>query len=171
MYLSKLASSSDDYRTVHRDTKGKVKTTPYYLVQGDSTLETEHRWRYSNNALAEAKRRLVNMAVGYHSEQESHTCPSIQKREKVRSFDVIVAIDWSNIPLFSFFGKRGPLTYFPTYLLEALVICRSTELSTVDKNVNYFLRPRSRRSSILSDKNLFTGMFLSTKRSEYSRNI
>ena len=77
MYLSKLACSSDDYRTVHRDTKGKIKTTPDY------------HWRYNRNALARAKRRLVNMAVGNHSEQEGHTCPSIQKRAKMRSLDVI----------------------------------------------------------------------------------
>ena len=69
MYLSKLTCSDDDYRTAHRDTKEKVKTTLYYPVQGDSTLETEHHWRYNSNALAGAKRRLVkNMAIEYHSE-------------------------------------------------------------------------------------------------------
>ena len=91
MYLSKLTCSGDDYQTVHRDTKGKVRTIPYYPVQGDSTLETEHHWRYNSNVLAGAKQRLVNMAVGYHSEQEGHTRPSIQKREKMRSLGVIVA--------------------------------------------------------------------------------
>ena len=55
MYLSKLTCSDGDHRTVHRDTKGKLITTRYYPVQGDSTLETEH-WRYNNNALAGAKR-------------------------------------------------------------------------------------------------------------------
>ena len=80
MYLSKLTCYDNDYRTVHWDNKGKLKTTPYYPVQGDSTLETEH-WRYSSNDLAEAKQRLVNMAVGYHSEQEDQTSQSIQKRE------------------------------------------------------------------------------------------
>ena len=61
--------------------------TPYYPVQGDSTLETEH-WRYNSNALAGAKQRLVNMAAGHHSEEEGHMCPFIQKQEKMRSLDV-----------------------------------------------------------------------------------
>ena len=63
MYLSKLTCSNNDYRTVHRDTKGKVKTTSYYPVQGKSTLETEHHRKYNSNALAGAKQRLANMAV------------------------------------------------------------------------------------------------------------
>ena len=88
MHLFKLTCSDDDYRTVHRDTKGKLKMTSYYSVQGDSTMEAEH-WRYNSNALAGANQRLVNMEVGYKSEQEGHMCPSIQKREKMRSLDVI----------------------------------------------------------------------------------
>ena len=92
MHLFKLTCSDDDYRTVHRDTKGKLKMTSYYSVQGDSTMEAEH-WRYNSNALAGANQRLVNMEVGYKSEQEGHMCPSIQKREKMpekmRSLGVI----------------------------------------------------------------------------------
>ena len=67
MYLSKLTCSDDDYWTVHLDTKGKLKTTPYYPVQGEYTLKTVHG-RYNSNALAGAKRSSDNMAVGHLSE-------------------------------------------------------------------------------------------------------
>ena len=67
MYLSKLTCYDDDYRIVHQDTKGKLKTTPYYPVQGGSTLKTVH-WRYNSNAIAGAKRSPDNIAVGHLSE-------------------------------------------------------------------------------------------------------
>ena len=119
MYLFKLTCSDDDYQTVHWDIKTKVKTNPSYPGQGDSTLDSEHHWRYSSNDLAGAKRRLVNMAVWYHSEQESHTCPFIQKRDKMRSLGVIVAIYWSKRPLFSSFWQMGSIDLFAN--LECLL--------------------------------------------------
>ena len=100
MCLFKLTCFDDDYQTVHWGTKGKLKTIPYYSVQGDFTLETEH-CRYNSNALAGPKQRLVNMAVGYHSEQEGRTCSSIQKRKKT-SLWTLLAIDRPKGPLFSY---------------------------------------------------------------------
>ena len=74
MCPSELTCSDDDYQTVQQGLKGKLKR-PYIILFRVTlcTLKTEH-WRYNNNALAGAKRRLVNMAVGYHSEQEGHMC-------------------------------------------------------------------------------------------------
>ena len=114
MYLSKLTCYDDDYRTVHLDNKGKLKTTPYYPVQGDSTLKTMH-WRHNSNTLAGAKRSSVNTAVGYLSEQDGHTCSSIQKQENIKSLDIIGHKLAKNIS-FPSFWKTGSIDLFANLL-------------------------------------------------------
>ena len=67
------------------------------------------------------------MAVGYHSEQEGHACPSIQKQEK-KGLWVLLAIKIGQ-------GKYAPLTYIEPFNNTILLFYDANRLAPHNTNV------------------------------------